>query len=65
MEQFHIVHIRNQERHVIIALDPETRTIRWVEPVEGREPYTTRQAAQRRRKQLEEQQIQGSLGGNS
>lgn len=48
----------NKDKYAIIGIDPDKRTVRWVEPTENKDFYTSRQAAHRRREQLEEQAMQ-------
>lgn len=53
MEALHTVKVGDNE-YVIIGVDPEIHGTRWVEPTNSKKFYTTRQAAHRRREQLEE-----------
>lgn len=54
MEELHTIHTKLG--HVVIAVDPEARTVKWVEPIGDKKPYTTRQSASRRRKQIQERE---------
>lgn len=53
-EELHTVPTgKDPKGYAIIGIDPDNRTVRWIEPTEGKSLYTTRQGAHRRRVQLE------------